>query len=115
MTNVSELFTAIMAEATKPKKNVMPDGMIIYTKNGQVHREDGPAIITDWSQEWFQNGVVHRADGPAMMYKQHPQPRGEMAIKAGGKNIAQWHFNGEYQEMAILDDATFSKYWITQE
>jgi hypothetical protein len=109
--NPFDLFSTRMEEARQPKKTVLDNGMIIYTLNGKVHRTDGPAIITSWSQEWFQNGIVHRDDGPAMMYKQHPYPRGDDAIKAGGKNIAQWHIQGEYIECGILTDEVFDKYW----
>ena len=38
-----------------------------YNKNGQYHREDGPAI--EWSDgrytAWILNGKNHRVDGPA--------------------------------------------------
>jgi hypothetical protein len=36
---------------------------------GELHREDGPAIIwTDGSQFWYINGQLHREDGPAVIY-----------------------------------------------
>jgi hypothetical protein len=37
---------------------------------GNLHREDGPAVI--WNNEdceWYYNGVLHRLDGPAVMYE----------------------------------------------
>ena len=37
--------------------------------NGEYHREDGPAI--EWAngaKQWCLNGVLHRADGPALEY-----------------------------------------------
>ena len=37
--------------------------------NGERHREDGPAI--EWGagvKEWYQNGKRHREDGPAIEY-----------------------------------------------
>lgn len=109
--NIFDTFAQKITASQQPQKTVLDNGMIIYTQNGKVHRTDGPAVITSWSQEWFQNGICHREDGPAMMYKQHPHPRGEHAIKAGGKNIAQWHIHGEYIECAILDDELFDKHW----
>ena len=37
--------------------------------NGIVHREDGPAIISDQGLEvWCNNGDYHRLDGPAVIY-----------------------------------------------
>lgn len=83
----------------------------IHTEGGVVHRTDGPAIITPYSQEWYVNGKPHREDGPAKLYAQHPQPKGEVAQAANGKNIAEWYFNGEYQTSAILDQPTFDSHW----
>lgn len=35
---------------------------------GNLHREDGPAIIDSrGNQSWYQNGVLHRSDGPAII------------------------------------------------
>jgi hypothetical protein len=34
---------------------------------GQIHREDGPAIeYTDGTKQWWANGKPHRVDGPAV-------------------------------------------------
>ena len=37
-------------------------------KNGQLHRENGPAIerADDGDKEWYLNGKYHREDGPAI-------------------------------------------------
>lgn len=38
-----------------------------YNSAGQLHREDGPAIIYPYGgQMWFQNGKLHRTSGPAI-------------------------------------------------
>ena len=38
-----------------------------YNKKGQLHREDGPAIIySNGTKRWFINGLRHRDDGPAV-------------------------------------------------
>lgn len=38
-----------------------------WCKNGQLHREDGPAIERDnGDKEWFLNGDRHRKNGPAV-------------------------------------------------
>ena len=40
-----------------------------YTHSGQLHREDGPAVILKTgSKFWFQNGELHREDGPAVTW-----------------------------------------------
>ncbi len=37
-------------------------------KNGELHRDDGPAVIEpDGAQEWYQHGKWHRDDGPAII------------------------------------------------
>ena len=37
-----------------------------YNSDGQLHREDGPAIEwADGTKEWWINGKLHREDGPA--------------------------------------------------
>ena len=42
------------------------NGTKSHYKNGQLHREDGPAYIwADGEQEWYINGQRHREDGPA--------------------------------------------------
>ena len=41
-------------------------GEIYFYKNGQKHRDDGPAVISaDGGKEWYQNGYRHREDGPS--------------------------------------------------
>ena len=43
------------------------DGTMFWDKDGNFHREDGPAVVrSDGYQEWYQNGKVHRTDGPAV-------------------------------------------------
>jgi len=38
-----------------------------WYQNGQLHREDGPAIeFMSGSKQWCQNGRLHREDGPAI-------------------------------------------------
>ena len=53
--------------------------------NGELHREDGPAIEwTDGSKFWFFNGKRHRGDGPAV---------------EGVGGFKQWFLNGtQYTE-----------------
>ena len=55
-------------------KKVDEDGTINYLhKNGQYHRENGPAIIRNYgtvceTKSWWINGKRHREDGPALVY-----------------------------------------------
>ena len=37
--------------------------------NGELHREDGPAVErANGNKEWHLNGKCHREDGPAIEY-----------------------------------------------
>ena len=39
-------------------------------KHGELHREDGPAVIyTNGSEEWYINDKLHREDGPAVIWE----------------------------------------------
>jgi len=38
-----------------------------YRVNGVNHREDGPAVINSYMEEWWINGQRHREDGPAIV------------------------------------------------
>jgi hypothetical protein len=40
-----------------------------HNKNGDMHREDGPAFESkDGWQVWYINGRKHREDGPAVVH-----------------------------------------------
>ena len=45
-----------------------PDGSRMWMRNGQEHREDGPAIETPQRKEWRRHGKLHRDDGPAIEF-----------------------------------------------
>jgi hypothetical protein len=50
------------------------EGTIFYRVNGQLHREDGPAVIhPDGGKEWWLNGERHRSRGPAIIYSDGSQ------------------------------------------
>ena len=63
MTTLAELFDTL-------KYRVEVDRLgnkRYYTHSGQLHREDGPAVILKTgSKLWFQNGELHRTTGPAV-------------------------------------------------
>jgi len=43
------------------------DGTKYWYLNGNIHREDGPAIeYANGAKQWFLNGKLHREDGPAI-------------------------------------------------
>jgi hypothetical protein len=87
--------------------------MVVHTKGGVVHRDDGPAAIhydangNPWAQEWYVNGIAHRDNGPAKMYLNHPKPQGYES----GERICEWYFNGQYTDSAALDHPTFHQHF----
>lgn len=44
-------------------------GDVVWYWNGQIHRDDGPAVIrsADQTQEWWQHARKHREGGPAVV------------------------------------------------
>jgi hypothetical protein len=51
----------------KPIKIKYSNRIEYHNKQGQLHREDGPAV--EWKsgiKEWYINGERHREDGPAI-------------------------------------------------
>jgi hypothetical protein len=53
-----------------------------WSRNGQYHREDGPAVIyPNGTQKWWLNGNLHREDGPAVI---------------GSNGNEYWYLNGKY-------------------
>lgn len=62
---------------------VSSNGTKKWYVNGELHRDDGPAVeYEDGSKSWYLNGNLHRENGPAIEYVN------------GHK---EWYINGEYQ------------------
>jgi hypothetical protein len=56
------------------------DGGQFWYQRGELHRDNGPAVVhAHGTHEWYQHGLLHRDDGPA--YE-----------NAGGYN--EWYLNG---------------------
>ena len=54
--------------STQPAYYNSKTGLTKWYLNGQLHREDGPAIIDkDGNQYWYLNGKKHRINGPAVI------------------------------------------------
>jgi hypothetical protein len=50
----------------KPECKTYPNGDKEWYLNGDLHREDGPAVEkANGTKEWWLNGNLHREDGPA--------------------------------------------------
>ena len=53
----------------KPELIIGQNGTKIWLLNGELHREDGPAVeYYDGTKEWYLDGKYHREDGPAIEY-----------------------------------------------
>jgi len=82
---------------------VEDDGSKEWRLNGQLHREDGPAV--EWAngnKEWYFNGDLHREDGPAVEYASgskywylndqlHREDGPAIELADGSK---EWYLNG---------------------
>ena len=66
MTTNAELY-----EALKYRVDVDRHGTrMYYNSAGQLHREDGPAVVwCDGDLEWFHNGKRHRIGSPAVIWR----------------------------------------------
>jgi len=81
------------------------DGIHEYKVDGNLHREDGPAVIwPSGTQQWYLNGKLHREDGPACIWvdgsqswylnsKLHRED-GPAFIEANGTQ--EWYINGKH-------------------
>jgi len=50
-----------------PKLEIDAMGTKRWWVNGQLHRIDGPAVISSaGAKYWYLNGIPHREDGPAV-------------------------------------------------
>jgi hypothetical protein len=52
----------------QPERLVCGDTIEYRLRNGRLHREDGPAIVSGHHKLWAINGFTHREDGPAIEY-----------------------------------------------
>lgn len=62
---------AAMAVSRGNRESVVeqPDGTRVWAFGGEIHREDGPAVIFPGVAAWWvQHNVIHRTDGPAVVF-----------------------------------------------
>ena len=84
-----------------------PDGTHEWRLNGELHREDGPAVYSTGKEEkghWYLNGERHREDGPAVpdgLYGTEWYLNGERHREDGpavqGRFGNEWWIHGEQQ------------------
>jgi len=69
------------------------DGDRFWYLNGQLHREDGPAIEwTNGDRWWYLNGELHREDGPAVEWAS-----GTRKWYLNGTQLTEAEFNARHQ------------------
>ena len=63
------LFSPLTADLNFSGVVAYDDGVardrVAHYRNGQLHREDGPAIHSKLDSQWWVRGMRHRLDGPA--------------------------------------------------
>jgi hypothetical protein len=93
-----------MTNYIKYEVKVYADGDKYWYLNGELHREDGPAVEeSDGSKNWWLNGELHREDGPAIEWAngdkswylngKHHREDGPAIEWANGDK--EWWLNGE--------------------
>ena len=86
-----------MFELLEPIMTIDQSGSKTWYRNGQLHREDGPAVErADGSKSWYLNDKLHREDGPAMEYAD-----GTKSWYLNGKEIDQLVFWVTTKERAL--------------
>ena len=85
-----DAMKGVDVKVSDPEVTVDYDGTKKWSLNGQLHREDGPAIEwSDGDKSWYLNGKRHREDGPAIEW---------------ADGYKEWHLNGtEYTEAEWKD------------
>ena len=86
-------------EMYQPKLIIDVNDSKSWYLNGELHREDGPAIeYVDFYRAWYINDKRHREDGPAVEYT------------SGAK---YWYKNGlkHREDGPAVECSTGAKYW----
>jgi hypothetical protein len=79
------------------------DGTKFWYLNGKFHREDGPAVeYADGSKYWWLNGKRHREDGPAVEYAD-----GAKSWYLNDKELTQSEFNAKIKKTIVIDGVTY--------
>ena len=68
--------------------------------NGEIHREDGPAVeYANGDEWWYLNGKRHREDGPATEY-----PDGRKYWYLNGEEVTEEEVMGKKSREDALDE-----------
>lgn len=69
---------------------------IRWSKNGQIHKEEGPAIMSEFSVQWYANGKEHNFLGPSSIYYD-----GENQFCIDGKPMTEEVFKLRYSMLML--------------
>ena len=84
----------------KPVMKELANGDKFWYLNGELHREDGPAIeCPDGTKRWYLNGKLHREDGPAVEY-----PNGDKWWYLNDKMVTEEKVMGKKSREDALDE-----------
>jgi len=84
----------------------------VYYLNGEIHREDGPAIIfSNFRLDYYLNGKLHRTDGPAIIfsygrldyYLNGKLHREDGPAKIYSDGTLEYYLNGKYIKKEVND------------
>src|SRR5690349_2879116 len=101
MNFLSRVFRKIAGKADG--QNTRSDGTNLCYRDGQLHREDGPAIeYADGTKEWWRDGKFHRDDGAAIedadgtkyWYRDGNLHRDDGPAIETADGIEYWHLDG---------------------
>jgi hypothetical protein len=96
-----EYTEADFKKKTGPKSTMHVDGEgnEIWSINGIIHREDGPAVeYVNGDKTWYHDGKIHRSDGPAY---------------EGADGTKTWYSNGQFHRVGgpAHEGAAGNKAW----
>lgn len=101
-----------------------PGATYYYNGKGELHREDGPAIIIrEYFKEWWLEGKLHRVGGPAAIHSDGEQywlygKRHRMDGPAiDTKRSKQWWINDELhrEDGPAIVNGNFSAYYLNNQ
>lgn len=97
-----------------------PDGTKAWYRQGQRHRDNGPAIeYADGGRKWYRYGYLHRDDGPAIEQadgRRYWCRKGRLHRNDGPaierpNGDKEWHLNGKFYGMTH-DDEPAPQLWV---
>lgn len=98
----SEEHFNLLAPMKLAVKNNTPDvdscelGGVYFTKNGEYHREGGPAVFNS-GFHWYKEGKQHRLDGPASIWLD-----GREDYYLNGEKLSKEEFENRKQQTDLL-------------